>query len=64
MFHVKHFVKGKTDMNEIAKKRGLMEVCQRLIPDMEEIEINTLATTLNTIIEHMIKRGVEVSEEE
>lgn len=50
-------------MGEIAKKRDLMEACRNLIPGMDEIELNTLAATLNTIIEHMVKRGVEIEEE-
>ena len=50
-------------MNGIAKKRELMQVCQALIPHMDERELNTLAVTLNTIIENMLKRGVEVSQE-
>ena len=50
-------------MGDIAKKKELMEVCHKLILGMDEIELNTLAVTLNTIIEHMINRGVEIVEE-
>lgn len=51
-------------MGEMAKKRYLMEVCQRLIPAMNEIEVDALALQINNIIEHMIDRGVEVEEEQ
>lgn len=50
-------------VGDIAKKKELMEVCHKLISGMDEIELNTLAVTLNTIIEHMINRGVEIVEE-
>lgn len=50
-------------MNEIANKRTLMEATHNLIPNMDEVEIQALAITMANIIEHMIKRGIKVSEE-
>ncbi|MGL5329938.1 MAG: hypothetical protein ACRDD7_11765 [Peptostreptococcaceae bacterium] len=47
-------------MSEIEKKRDMIEILNRLILIMSEEEVNALAITTNSIIEHMIKRGVEV----
>jgi len=50
-------------MSLIANKRELMVIMQRLIPVMDETEIQALAITTNSIIEHMIKRGVPVTDD-
>lgn len=50
-------------MGEIAKKRDLIGACRDLIPVMDDIELNTLANTLNVIIKHILERGVEIAEE-
>ncbi len=45
-------------MDEIRMKRELMEVLRSAIPAMNAIELNTLAVTVNRILEHMDERGV------
>ena len=44
-------------MGEVRMKRELMEVLNRAIPSMDEIELNTLAHTLQAILQHMDERG-------
>lgn len=44
-------------MSEIRIKRELMEVLRSAIPVMDAIELNTLAVTVNRILEHMDERG-------
>lgn len=48
---------------EIKMKRELMDVLNQAIPVLDIVELNTLAVTLNRIIEHMDERGVIFSEE-
>lgn len=50
--------------DEIRMKRELMEVLRSAIPAMEAIELNTLAVTVNRILEHMDERGAVKHDEE
>ncbi len=44
-------------MSEIKKKRELIDVLNRVIPSMDEMELNALAVTLLGILKHMEERG-------
>jgi len=50
-------------LEEIRMKRELMKVLGEAIPVMNAIELNTLAVTVNRILEHMDERGAVKQEE-
>ena len=51
-------------MSEVRMKRELLEVLRSAIPCMDAIELNTLAVTVNRILEHMDERGAVSHDED